>query len=256
MPIIDSMRMKRIGVTLSPCARLVQRQPDEASELLGIGSSACMVVPSRSRLSSTPTVMPPFWMKGNGCEGSTARGVRMGRYWEMNWRSSHSRSRGPQLLGLDDVDAGDGHLGPQRRKARLLVAAEAGGEAVDLDQLLGGRQPVLAHLRDAGGDLAVEAGHAHHVELVEVGGGDRQEAQALEQRVAGILRLFQNPPIELQPGQLAIGEASRALRRWPAQPGPRPPSRVPSVSSSARSWVDLRDDALCGNYATDLGAER
>jgi hypothetical protein len=120
---------------------------------------------------------------------------------------------GPQLLGLHDVDAGDGHLRPQRRKARLLVATEAGGEAVDLDQLLGGRQPVLAHLRDPGGDLTVEAGHAHHVELVEVGGGDRQEAQALEQRVAGILRLFQNPAIELQPGQLAIGEACRALRR-------------------------------------------
>ena len=200
--------------------------------------------------------MPPFWMNGNGCEGSTASGVRMGRYWEMNWRSSHSRSRGPQLLGLDDVDAGGGHLGPQRRKARLLVAAEAGGEAVDLDQLLDRRQPVLAHLRDTGGDLAVQAGHPHHVELVEVGGRDRQEAQALEQRVAGILRLFQNAPIELQPGQLAIVEASGALGRWRCTAGLRPLSRVPSVSSSARSWMTCVMYALCGNYATDLGTER
>ena len=80
MPIIDSMRMKRIGVTLSLRTASSSGSRMKRTSWLGIGSSACMVVPSRSRLSSTPTVMPAFWMKGNGCEGSTARGVRMGRY--------------------------------------------------------------------------------------------------------------------------------------------------------------------------------
>ena len=116
----------------------------------------------------------------------------------------------PQLLGLDDVDAGRDHFGPQRGEAGLLVAAEAGGHAVDLDQLLDGRQAVLAHLGDTGGDLAVEAGRPHHVELVEVGGRDRQEAQALEQWVARVVRFLEHAPIELKPGQLTIEEAGGA----------------------------------------------
>ncbi len=54
---------------------------------------------------------------------------------------------------------------------------------------------------------------AHHVELVEVRGRDRQEAQALEQRVAHVLRLLQHAAVELQPGQLAVVEARRTGRR-------------------------------------------
>ena len=111
---------------------------------IGIGISACMVVPSRSRRSSTPTVMPPFWMKGKGCAGSTAIGVRIGRYWDVNWRSSHSRSAGVSSFGstmwMPAAAISVLSAGP----ARLLVADEAGGEAVDLGELLGGRQAVLA----------------------------------------------------------------------------------------------------------------
>ena len=68
---------------------------------------------------------------------------------------------GPELLGLDDVDAGSVHLRLEGRPARLLVADEAGREAVDLGELLGGAEPVLAQLHDAGSHLAVEAGDAH-----------------------------------------------------------------------------------------------
>ena len=89
-----------------------------------------------------------------------------------------------QLLGLDDDDADGGELDLERVPAGLLVADEAGGEAVDLGELLGGRQPVLARLHDARAELPVEARHAHHVELVEVGRRDRQEAQALQHRMA------------------------------------------------------------------------
>ena len=184
--------------------------------------------------------MPPFWMNGKGCAGSTAIGVRIGRYWRHELALEPLALGRPQLLGLDDVDAGRGHLGLQRAPAGLLVADEAGGEAVDLGQLLGRRQAVLARLRDAGGDLAVEAGHAHHVEFVEVGGRDRQEAQALEQRMARVVRLLQNAPIELQPGQLAIVEAGRARGRRRDCRSARPPARVLSVSSLARSWMTSR----------------
>ena len=58
--------------------------------------------------------------------------------------------------------------------------------------------------------LAAQARHAHHVELVEVRGGDRQEAQALEQRMALVLGFLQHPPIELEPGQLAVEKAARS----------------------------------------------
>ena len=55
-----------------------------------------------------------------------------------------------------------------------------------------------------------QARHAHHVELVEVGGGDRQEAQALEQRMALVLGFLEHAPVELEPGQLAVEKAARA----------------------------------------------
>ena len=80
-----------------------------------------------------------------------------------------------------------GHLGLERAPAGLLIADQGGGEAVDLGELLGGRQAVLARLHNPGVDLAVEARDAHHVEFIEVGRGDGQEAQALEQRVAQVV---------------------------------------------------------------------
>ena len=99
MPIIDSTRMKRIGLAPSLGVASSTGRRTKRTSWLGIGISACMVVPSRSRLSSTPTVMPPLAMNGKGCEGSTAIGVRIGRYCEMNCRSSHSRSWGLSSLG-------------------------------------------------------------------------------------------------------------------------------------------------------------
>ena len=120
---------------------------------------------------------------------------------------------GLQVARLEDVHAGCADLGLQRAPAGLLVGDEAGGKAVDGAQLLGRRQAVLRLRLHAGRHLAVNAGDAHHVEFVEVGGRDRQEAQALEQRVALVLRLFEHAAIELQPGQLAIVEPGRPLGR-------------------------------------------
>ncbi len=73
-------------------------------------------------------------------------------------------------------------------------------------QLLGDRHPVRArhpqtHLRPA-----FEPGDAHHVELVEVGGEDRQELHPLEQRLVGVLGEFEHPGVEVQPGQFPVQE--------------------------------------------------
>ena len=45
---------------------------------------------------------------------------------------------------------------------------------------------------------------ANGMECVQVGGADRQEAQPLQQRHARVFGLFQNPPVEAQPAELAV----------------------------------------------------
>jgi hypothetical protein len=153
-----------------------------------------MVVPSRSRLSSTPTVMPAEG--GGGVNGER----RQDRQVLCNEQPVEPFTLGGfEFLWLDDMNAGGGHLGPERRPASLLLANQPCGEAVDLDQLLGGREAVLARVHDAGGHLAIKTGRTHHVELVDVGGGDRQEAHALKQGMAPVEPLLEHPPIELQP---------------------------------------------------------
>ena len=71
-------------------------------------------------------------------------------------------------------------------------------------QLFGRRQPVVRDRPDAGAVLGHQTGDAHDVEFVDVGGRDRQEAQPLQQRMMGIGRFLQDPPVERQPGQLAV----------------------------------------------------
>ena len=80
----------------------------------------------------------------------------------------------------------------------------------DVFELLGGRLAVGAADDDVLAHLAFETGDAHHEEFVEVGGGDRQEAHALEQRMLGVQRFLENAAVELQPGEFAVDEALRA----------------------------------------------
>jgi hypothetical protein len=55
----------------------------------------------------------------------------------------------------------------------------------------------MAHLRR-------QAGHAHHVKLVEVRSHDRQELHPLEERVRFVLRLLQNAALEGQQAQFPV----------------------------------------------------
>ena len=59
---------------------------------------------------------------------------------------------------------------------------QLGGGAPDQVQHLARHQPGRRPHGDTGRDPALEAGHAHHEELVEVAGEDRQEADPLQQR--------------------------------------------------------------------------
>ena len=80
----------------------------------------------------------------------------------------------------------------------------------DFHQLLGGSESVVARPRAPGARELEQPRHAHGVELVQVGRGNRNEADALKERNQRILRLLQHPPIECQPRQLPVDEPLRA----------------------------------------------
>ena len=97
------------------------------------------------------------------------------------------------------------------RQRRCWSEASTDTSAPILRELLLRRQPVLRRRRDAGADLAAQAGDAHHEELVEVVRRDRQEAELLEERMVAVRRLLEDAAVELEPGQLAVDEALREL---------------------------------------------
>jgi len=92
----------------------------------------------------------------------------------------------------------------------LLLGHQPAGALVDRRQLLDRGQPVLALGRHPGIGETLQAGDADHVELVEIGGRDRQKAQPLEQRMRRVGRLLENPLVEGEPGELAIEEMLRS----------------------------------------------
>ena len=78
---------------------------------------------------------------------------------------------------------------------------------------LAGHHPADRRDRDPGRDPALQPGHPDHVELVEVGGEDRQELGPLQQRhPEPVLGQVEHPVVEGQPGQLAVQEPVRRQR--------------------------------------------
>jgi hypothetical protein len=119
------------------------------------------------------------------------------------------------LRAIDKNDALMQQVVAQFAPARLLVAGQGRHRLVDAGELLRRRQAVGALGGDAGPDLTAQARHPDHEELVEIVGRNRQKTQALQQRVARILRLLQDAPVEVQPGQLAIDETLGTDRGCP-----------------------------------------
>ena len=91
-------------------------------------------------------------------------------------------------------------------KAVSLLVHQLGDASGDRGENLAGRHAVGRDVVDVGGDLASQAGDANHVELVEVGGEDRQELDSFEQGVARVLGLVEDAAVELEPAQFAIDE--------------------------------------------------
>ena len=122
----------------------------------------------------------------------------------------------PALFLLRDVRPVDQHdalLGQHPAKlepALLLVGPQRRDRLPDAGELLGRGQAVRRLDGDAGAQLALEAGDADHEELVEIVGRNRQEPHPLEQRMGLVGRLFEHPPVEMEPGQLSVNEPFRA----------------------------------------------
>ena len=68
-------------------------------------------------------------------------------------------------------------------------------------------------------DLLQDAGDADLQKLVEVAGGDGEKLDALEQRVGGVVGLFEDAAVELKPRLVAVQIA--ALDGWRRAAGTR-----------------------------------
>ena len=128
-------------------------------------------------------------MNGNGCAGSMASGVSTGKMWSQEIVLQPGRARPWSIVVAVDQDDALLRQAPARssRQRALLLGRQARPPRAMRSSCSLRRQAVRAARGDAGAHLALEAGDAHHEELVEVVGRDRQEAQPLQQRVVGVL---------------------------------------------------------------------
>ena len=95
----------------------------------------------------------------------------------------------------------------------LLFELQSIDLAQDPVELFSGIEAIGRACRDPLAHLPFETGYAHHEEFIEVGGGNREEADAFEQWMVLVERLFENTPVELQPGELAIDETVGAVEQ-------------------------------------------
>ncbi len=117
-----------------------------------------------------------------------------------------------ELANADDTDLVVGQLATQLAfEAVGQAAAEREHALADQRDRLRGRATVLAGILDAGVDLIVQPGDAHHVELVEVRRVDRAELDPLEQRQSRVFGELQHAIVEVQPGELAVYVQRRVI---------------------------------------------
>jgi hypothetical protein len=161
-------------------------------------------------------------MYGKGWPGSTASGVRTGKISSWKRLAQLQVALRPFVVA-DDADPRR-PAGSRSWRIRLRVSASSGSSVPGCVELLGRAHAVGRGMRAAGRDLLLQAGDADLEELVEVAGEDRQEADALEQRVALVHRLVQHALVEVEPRQLAVDVRDTSAR-----------NRAPCASSKQTS---------------------
>ena len=109
---------------------------------------------------------------------------------------------------------------PSRRRAgrSLLVPAvvlrvhegmKFGGQAL---QLFSGREPVGPGERISVLHLLQQPGDSHLNEFIEIAGGDGEELDSFQQRIAFVQSFFEHTPVESQPGLVAIEVVARIAK--------------------------------------------
>jgi hypothetical protein len=194
--------------------QLFQRQEAVLAFLGGQGHEAGDLLGDRQQRLQLAVVAFPFQLQrqrkaGVGDERERMRRVdgqrrqhRKDVVQEMGFQMLQVARR--QLAALEDRDALGLHLFPQAVEGGLLRLHQAARVGVDKLQLLGRAAAILGQGGVAVPDQRAQAGDADGVELVKVGGRNRQEAQPFQKRHGGVRRLFQDAPVEGQPGKLAV----------------------------------------------------
>ena len=108
------------------------------------------------------------------------------------------------VLAPEHLHAGLGELRAEVQPDGLLHVGEPVGAGGDGGELLRGREPVGRAVLDRLHLLALQRGDAVHEEFVEVVARDREEAQALQQRMGAVARLVQHALVERDPGERAV----------------------------------------------------
>ncbi len=144
-------------------------------------------------------------MYGNGRPGATASGVSAGKIFFWKWRCQLGALLLVELAHAEQADVIVGQRWAQLAfKAVGQAPSQLEHALADQRDRLRGRAPVLTRVLDARVDLIAQPGHAHHVELVEVGRVDRAELDPLQQRRALVLGELQHAVVEVQPRALAV----------------------------------------------------
>ncbi len=137
--------------------------------------SGCLTVTARFRLSPLTN--------GNGCAGSTASGVSTGNTCSWKYVDSRPRSVVVELGPRDDQDALLGQRRAHRVEEHLRVPlAICWVRSLMRRSCSRGDRPSAERTDRPISSRRFRPGDPDHVELVEVGGEDRQELRPLQQR--------------------------------------------------------------------------
>ena len=78
-------------------------------------------------------------------------------------------------------------------------------------EFLLGRVAVRTALAGTVFDALQKTGNAHFDELIEIVGGDGEKLHALQERIGGIARFFQNAAVKLKPLHMAVQIIARIV---------------------------------------------
>ena len=114
---------------------------------------------------------------------------------------------GTELRPPRDANAPGVQLVVAQRAEGAVLPGEQGAQAHgDRIERLLGPQAVRRRARPPQSDELLQRPHLRHDELVEVGGEDREEAQARRRRRARVLGEGEHPPVEFEPRKLGVEE--------------------------------------------------